>query len=439
MGRKGIFVTLPGLSIVLMSFGLTFAQEPKTTATPNASTSEPRVSGEVGKAVDTLVEQLRRYPARPSTAAGQIGLFLIDADGGEATLIANEPDPWLDRCGSPVWSHDGKQVVFHATNQGVRFGREPTVISRLKALTLAEGRLIVKDLGPGSGLDLAPSDDRVIFLLNPGSLPGSQAGVWLMNADGSERRFLGGSGQPQWSPDGHQFLIVGPSDPREVTVIDDRPGHKSGLLRIADLRIFSVPKWAGAGTMVAVIGDETGDTIALLDVDELDQAKVKEVLWRQGKGIDVKPSSPVYSPVTRRCVFVGEEAAKGKARLSFQHGKPDAPKRLEPQGFDKTIEDLSFSPDGRFVIFASDRRQLAQAGGFRPQSADAPALSGITIDGDLNDWPAAMPRHPIRNLHAFPTITGPGRREQAFLSTSPDLSPPSPWDTTPRSRSFTWP
>ena len=149
---------------------------------------------------------------------------------------------------------------------------------------------------------------------------------------------------------------------------------------------------------------------------------MKEVLWRQGKGLDVKPSSPVYSSITRRCVFVGEEAAKGKALFSFQHGKPDAPKRLEPQGFDKTIQDLTLSPDGRFLVFASDRRQLAQAGGFRPQSVDAPALSGITIDGDLKDWPAAMPRHPIQNLHAFPTITGPGRREQAFLSTSPDLS-----------------
>ena len=79
-----------------------------------------------------------------------------------------------------------------------------------------------------------------------------------------------------WSPDGHQFLIVGPSDPREVTVIDDRPGHKSGLLRIADLRIFSVPKWAGPGTIVAVIGDETGDSVALLDVDELEQPAARD-------------------------------------------------------------------------------------------------------------------------------------------------------------------
>src|SRR5262249_17792302 len=149
--------------------------------------------------------------------------------------------------------------------------------------------------------------------------------------------------------------------------------HKSGVLKIADLKVFSVPKWVGAGTIVAAFGEETGDTIALIDVTELDQANVKEVLWRQGKERDLKPSCPIYSPSTRRCVFVGKDASKGKALSSLQHGKPGAPKRLEPQGSDKTIQDLAFSPDSRFVVFASDRRQLAR-GGFRPQSVDAPVL-----------------------------------------------------------------
>src|SRR5262249_15005111 len=140
------------------------------------------------QAVNLLVEQLRRYPARASTAAGQVGLFLIDAEGGEATRIANEPDPWLAQCGSPAWSHDGKQILFDATT-GTAHPPDgpPTPISRLKALGLADGRLEVKDLGPGNTPDFSPSDDRIIFLLNPGSLASAQAGVWLMNAHGSDR------------------------------------------------------------------------------------------------------------------------------------------------------------------------------------------------------------------------------------------------------------
>src|SRR5687768_11147823 len=58
----------------------------------------------------------------------------------------------------------------------------------------------------------------------------------------------------------------------------------------------------------------------------------------------------------------------------------------------------------------------------RESSIKAPALAGITIDGDLEDWPAAMPRHSIKNLHVFPPYNGPGGLEDADLSTSPDLS-----------------
>ena len=74
-------------------------------------------------------------------------------------------------------------------------------------------------------------------------------------------------------------------------------------------------------TIVAVIGEEVGDTIALIDLSDPEQGKVKEVLWKQGKGLEVKPSSPVYSSITRRCVFVGDEAAKGEGTLFVPAGQ----------------------------------------------------------------------------------------------------------------------
>jgi len=46
----------------------------------------------------------------------------------------------------------------------------------------------------------------------------------------------------------------------------------------------------------------------------------KEVLWRSANGPDVKPTYPIYSAATRRCIFVGEEA-KGMALYSVQQGK----------------------------------------------------------------------------------------------------------------------
>jgi hypothetical protein len=44
------------------------------------------------------------------------------------------------------------------------------------------------------------------------------------------------------------------------------------------------------------------------------------------------------------------------------------------------------------------------------------------VDGDLNDWPPAIPRHPIQNMLNLPGGYGPGNRQHAFLSTDANLS-----------------
>ena len=160
-------VLLLGLSTALDFSGRMLAQEAERSGPePNIS----RLVGEGGQTVASLVEQLRRHPAEPSTAAGRVGLYLIGADGGEATLIASEPDPWLNQCGSPVWSPDGKRILFDATPGIADFS-----LSRIKSLELDEGHLSVKDLGPGNCPSVSPSGDRVIFLLNPGAVPGAES------------------------------------------------------------------------------------------------------------------------------------------------------------------------------------------------------------------------------------------------------------------------
>jgi RNA polymerase sigma factor (sigma-70 family) len=58
----------------------------------------------------------------------------------------------------------------------------------------------------------------------------------------------------------------------------------------------------------------------------------------------------------------------------------------------------------------------------RKASVEAPAISGIKIDGDLKDWPAAMPRYPLKHLHNLPPYYGFNGLEGADLSTSADLS-----------------
>jgi RNA polymerase sigma factor (sigma-70 family) len=60
----------------------------------------------------------------------------------------------------------------------------------------------------------------------------------------------------------------------------------------------------------------------------------------------------------------------------------------------------------------------------RPDSVRATAVDNITIDGDLADWPVAIPRYPIANLFLDDprNTTGPGGLEKVDPSNNPDLS-----------------
>jgi hypothetical protein len=294
-------------------------------------------------------------------AGGQIGLYVIDTEGGEAVLAASEPDPGFCQCGSSAWSRDGRRVYFDVTT-----GDSDHLRTHLKAIYLENGRLTLTDLGHGNCPYPSPAGERVVFIVNPGAIPDAESGVWLMSADGTNRRRLAGYGRPKWSPDGHQFLIISFGEPRDVTLIDIRPGRESDRLQVPDRKIYSPPSWAGEGVIVAILGDAVGDTIALLDVTS-PEAKIKERLWKRGRDLDIKPLSPVYAPETGTCVFVGEQEGKGLALYSIRRGRPGPPKRLEAEGFDHLLQSLSLSPGGRFVSFSSDRTARRKPVAPRPE------------------------------------------------------------------------
>ena len=182
MRIKSVTGALLGLSTWLGGWGLSQAQQPETPEPQNAAKPQPKSGNESPtKAVSRLVEQLRRHPVVPSTGANRLALYLIDVENGDATLIADQPDPGLIRCGSPEWSHDGRRIIYDAMPVN-EFS-----LTHLKVIELANGRLELTDLGLGNCPTFSPTDDRIAFL-NNSTVGGAEVGVWLMHADGSQRR-----------------------------------------------------------------------------------------------------------------------------------------------------------------------------------------------------------------------------------------------------------
>ncbi|WP_165067193.1 TolB family protein [Paludisphaera rhizosphaerae] len=335
----------------------------------------PQVTG----AVDRMAERLKQGPVEQTPVADRSALFLLDVDKGEVTLIADEPDPGRKYCGSPRWSSDGRRILFDSS-PGMVWSK-----TRLKSIDLTDDRLKVADLGLGNCPSFSPDGKRIAYLVNHGAAPDLKYGVWTMQSDGSDRRRHEVFGIPKWSPDGKQLLIVRFGSPVEMSLMDVESDQVQPI-RLPGYKIHSSPSWAGPGTLVAVASSDEGAAVVFLDVTNPSEAKIKEILWKKGDRLDGNPSYPIYSPVTGRCVFVSREP-QGMALYSIQRGTFGPPKRLEAQGFDNKIASLEFSPDGRYVLFCSDRldrRAHAAVGStlapIRP-TIRTPSTSGRAVEG----------------------------------------------------------
>ncbi len=95
---------------------------------------------------------------------------------------------------NPGWSPMGDWVVFHTAAQIFKM---KTTGDSLTQLTFS-GR----NLFP----NWSPDGNKIAYWK---SLPVDSNGVWIMEADGSNNRFVVDGGHPSWSPDGSKILYVG--------------------------------------------------------------------------------------------------------------------------------------------------------------------------------------------------------------------------------------
>jgi RNA polymerase sigma factor (sigma-70 family) len=327
------------------------------------------------KAVSRFADVLKRHPARRVSKEGEwLQLYMMDLVEGGTTLLADETDPGLNWCATPKWSHDGTRIFFAAylTAGFPRTGQR----SRIKAIEIRDGLPTCRDLGAGNAPTLSPNDKRIVFQLRPEYEPAAEAGVWVMQADGSERRRVSEyCGAPFWSPDGREILINDYPDGPTTTFVINLETKEGGILQVAGHQIFSWPSWVGPGTLVSALasGGE-GNSIALLDVRKPAEAKIIEVLWKRNDDLDVTPRWPIYHPEKRRCIFIGVEPGK-RTLYSFQRGESGRVKRLEPRGYDDWLSGLSFSPDGRYLLFCGNRPAPQVAGvHYRQGPSEPPGL-----------------------------------------------------------------
>jgi Tol biopolymer transport system component len=135
----------------------------------------------------------RRVVFASGRAGAEIDLWLVDADGGNATLLAS-------RAAAPTWFPDGERILFVAR-------RPPRKeIRSIHVPTGREERLM--DMADGMDMPgVARDGARVAYHLRQGGA----INVWVAALDGSQPRQVTFDkelvGWPSWSPDGKTLAV----------------------------------------------------------------------------------------------------------------------------------------------------------------------------------------------------------------------------------------
>jgi TolB protein len=267
----------------------------------------------------------------------QADIFSANVDGSGERRITRAPRGRIDD--QPDWSSDGKRIVFQ---------RGPSVDGPWTLWTVSSDGSGAKRLSPARGrcLDesspsVSPDGSQIAFECHKHTSHGELFSILVMNSDGGNRRVvvpgskLAGSGRPQFSPDGKRLVFE-----RQNIKAKPKNGHAtfvvnldgSGLRRVTpwNLRAGDHPDWSPDGTLI------------LVRSNAYDGAPD---FGHQGNLFVVRPDGTGF----RRLTSFGAHV--------------------------QLLQNGSFSPDGKSVVFATTARAT------KTRSSDLPDVFTMSLDG----------------------------------------------------------
>jgi Tol biopolymer transport system component len=287
-------------------------------------------------------------------------LFAMNADGSDVELLADVGLFDATYLGSPDWSPDGTTVVFDATPpRGTNSDFSKSLIVSLSLAGPAKGES--KRLGYGNCPDWSPDGKQIAFFVNSGNPDGDPAGVWIMNADGTERRLLARDVYtPRWSPDGRSVLCCSNfSGPKNYTLVNVETARIKRILgRFVGL---GVPDWEPGGNSLCVslqLGNQRA--LCLIDITG-DQDSIIE-LWKSDLHGIHDNSRPNCSQDGREIIFADNSSGTSVLKRVVTTG--DEEPVVVASQLSHIDVNAVWSPDRKRIIFCSTQ-PLAEIPGLK--------------------------------------------------------------------------
>ena len=341
------------------------------------------------------------YAAGPTNA---MQIYVRQVSGGRPVALTRDT---TDNFRWPRWSPDGSQIAYQA-NDGIyvvpALGGAPRLVTRIDTTTL---KFSVGSGSPIGGFDWSPDGTRIAWML--GYNADAMIVKILSSGDTAVIKTPGAAFSPAWSPDGHTMAMAvgnpafifgtGYFGNTGATGIWLVPLDGSSATRVATDSALNVsPQWSPDGWTLYWVSDRDGSrdvyqqAITAAGAPAGAPRRLTTGTDAQGLSVSRKNGRMAYSRL-RMWSSIWSIPVPPRGPVSIRGAR-------QITTGNETIEDVDVSPDGRWLVFDSDRGGnpdlyvMPAAGGEARQITTGPA-------GDFSgDWSPDGRRivfHSLRN------------------------------------------
>ena len=276
-----------------------------------------------------------------------VAIYTMDSDGSNAQFFTAMEE--LEWNGSGSWSHDGTRIALDASTRKYGNGENHFFVRAVQGAHYL-------DFGLGSAPVWSPDDSQIAFMVQKTEGNDLQHGVWIVDANGLNRKFICPGYRPCWAPDGKSIVYSDPQSGRNKLFMWNLESGEERTILHKEYRLIPGASFSPDGNFVSFIGyhEGAGKYDADLGIIDLRDEKPKLTIRLRGK----IGWHPKWSPDGQQILFFTVSKSRAFRIATVSPFGADKPVVLKDQEKYSYNADASWSPDGSRIVFSSDRHAI---------------------------------------------------------------------------------